>query len=282
MSVAGLLDAMRAPVCPATRLVWMCLENHANGHRWWRMTEKQIADELSLSAATVARAIGWLASREQKIIRVERQKRRPTVFHMLRSYLKPQPDLTQQNVEQTDLTHKNVDSTEAQMTTKNVESTDGLPSKKQAQQLELTPKNADSYYPPVRKNPPKENPPESSLRSDSRARKSATRDFVEFYLAYPRKVAKRRAAEAYAKAIERGATHQEIMRGLLRQRFNIDPKYQPHPATWLNGDRWQDEPPPPKPEYDPENLTGWAAELYRIERDRTLLAKEQKQQGLLT
>jgi hypothetical protein len=86
MSILGILDAMRSDRPATERLVWQCLENHANGHRWWRITEEAIAKELSLGLATVSRAVRALIA--DNIVRVERCKRRPTVFRMVRDYPK--------------------------------------------------------------------------------------------------------------------------------------------------------------------------------------------------
>jgi hypothetical protein len=71
-------------------------------------------------------------------------------------------------------------------------------------------------------------------------------NFGAFYDRYPRKVARRQAAKAFAAALARGATPAEILAGLERHQFNPDPQYQPHPATWLNGDRWLDPGTPAK------------------------------------
>jgi len=68
-------------------------------------------------------------------------------------------------------------------------------------------------------------------------------DFDEFYAAYPRKVGKGNARKAYAKALK-VATHDEIMFGLSQQRPSMEAKekqFIAHPATWLNGERWDDE-----------------------------------------
>jgi hypothetical protein len=51
------------------------------------MTDKAIADELQLGLRTVRRAIARLVA--DGIVRVERFKRRPSVFHMQRDYAKP-------------------------------------------------------------------------------------------------------------------------------------------------------------------------------------------------
>jgi len=78
------------------------------------------------------------------------------------------------------------------------------------------------------------------------ARENEPSGFAEFYLAYPRKVGRPSAAKAFAKATKRGATLETIMEGLRRYRFNSDPEFRPHPATWLNDDRWKVEAPPPR------------------------------------
>ncbi len=69
-------------------------------------------------------------------------------------------------------------------------------------------------------------------------------DFDAFYRAYPRHVGRDAAARAWQAALRR-ATPAEIMAGLERQLPELrsrEPRYIPHPATWLNAGRWQDEP----------------------------------------
>lgn len=65
-------------------------------------------------------------------------------------------------------------------------------------------------------------------------------DFEAFWSAYPRKVGKGQARRAFAAAI-RKATISAILDALARAEFSPDPRYQPHPATWLNGERWLDQ-----------------------------------------
>ncbi len=68
-------------------------------------------------------------------------------------------------------------------------------------------------------------------------------DFDAFWKIYPRRVGKGRAQRAYAKAL-RQASHDTIMAGLARAMpalLGADVQYQPHPATWLNDERWTDE-----------------------------------------
>jgi hypothetical protein len=71
--------------------------------------------------------------------------------------------------------------------------------------------------------------------------------FDEFWERYPRKVGKGQARKAYAKAV-RIAGHDAIMFGLSQQipTMNASEKqFIPHASTWLNGERWDDEPEQP-------------------------------------
>lgn len=71
-------------------------------------------------------------------------------------------------------------------------------------------------------------------------------DFEEFYAAYPRKVGRAKAAAAYAKA--RQLAEPAAILGGLRTAIagwkakGTKREYIPHPASWLGGERWNDEP----------------------------------------
>ena len=70
--------------------------------------------------------------------------------------------------------------------------------------------------------------------------------FAEFYLIYPRKVGKEAARKAFEKAAK-STDPEAIIEGASR--FAADPnlpekQFIPHPATWLNAGRWEDEPLP--------------------------------------
>ncbi|MBP2583357.1 hypothetical protein J3A78_003835 [Streptomyces sp. PvR006] len=73
--------------------------------------------------------------------------------------------------------------------------------------------------------------------------------FDEFWAAYPRRIAKAPARAAWSKAIKRGAMPADITAAATRaaaqwRRQNTETKFIPHPATWLNGERYDDEPEP--------------------------------------
>ena len=62
---------------------------------------------------------------------------------------------------------------------------------------------------------------------------------------WPRKVGKRAAETAFRRALKRGVPVTAILAGAerLRDDPNLPPKqFIPHLSTWLNGDRWNDEP----------------------------------------
>lgn len=78
--------------------------------------------------------------------------------------------------------------------------------------------------------------------------------FDEFWAIYPRKVGKGQARTAFTKAL-RKAHIGDILEGCRKyaeQRTGQDPSYTAHPATWLNGERWLDE---PDPNYTPKTVT---------------------------
>ena len=71
--------------------------------------------------------------------------------------------------------------------------------------------------------------------------------FDEFWTHYPRKVGKDAARKAWAQAVKR-ADPSHIIAAALRFRHDpnlpADRGFIPHPATWLNQGRWDDEPLP--------------------------------------
>lgn len=71
-------------------------------------------------------------------------------------------------------------------------------------------------------------------------------DFEKFWHAYPRKVAKANAQKAFEK-LNPGPELLNVMLEMLEQQKRWDAwrqdggRFIPHPATWLNGRRWEDE-----------------------------------------
>lgn len=69
-------------------------------------------------------------------------------------------------------------------------------------------------------------------------------EFDTFWAQYPRKVGKQAAVKAYTKALK-ATTPEQILKGIKLLRLETAGKqieFTPHPATWLNDGRWDDEP----------------------------------------
>lgn len=103
-------------------------------------------------------------------------------------------------------------------------------------QMDLHPPNVRQLFP---------DPPAAPARSSGKL----DGEFDRFYAAYPRKVGKGQAQKAYAQAVRRKASAAEIMAGLDRAKRRwvddgTEGQFIPHPATWLNGERWADDPMP--------------------------------------
>lgn len=98
----------------------------------------------------------------------------------------------------------------------------------------------------VPSNAPTPTPTPTLKKEELRSSKeSLPEGFDLFWAAYPRHVAKPKAVKAYKAAVLIAAPA-EIIAGVRAFKFSRDPEYQPHPATWLNQRRWQDETPQPE------------------------------------
>lgn len=72
--------------------------------------------------------------------------------------------------------------------------------------------------------------------------------FDEFWSMYPRRVSKRDSRKSWDREMRRGTSPLEIIEGLRKQLPDLmarEPQFRPHPSTWLNQGRWEDEPAPP-------------------------------------
>ena len=69
--------------------------------------------------------------------------------------------------------------------------------------------------------------------------------FAAFWRAYPRKVAKTNAFRAFAKVLAKGVTLDTLLAAIAKQKRSQQwqkdaGRFIPHPATWLNQERWND------------------------------------------
>jgi hypothetical protein len=97
--------------------------------------------------------------------------------------------------------------------------------------------------------PPNRAPSAGGQRKKTEGGARATDDgaaFSRFWAAYPRRVAKEAARRAFAAAIKRGADAEALIAGAARyaaERRDQEIRFTKHPATWINGGCWEDEPP---------------------------------------
>ena len=118
---------------------------------------------------------------------------------------------------------------------------------------DASPRDADPLPLPPSPQPPQPPTPAPGVCS-TRGREAAAKleGFESFWAAYPRKVAKPAALKAYAKALRRLTDPDGpgvILAGLRRHLpawEDTEPDLVPHPTTWLNQDRFHDEPTPPR------------------------------------
>lgn len=125
------------------------------------------------------------------------------------------------------------------------------------------------------KNPKKEPPsipPQPARAARARDRASAAESEFEIWWQHvPRKVGKGQAERAY-RAARKIASAETLLAGIRRfaeQVCGRDPQYVPHPATWLNGKRWLDEPSslgPPGPDEPLEGGGFGGAERLAMQR----------------
>jgi uncharacterized protein YdaU (DUF1376 family) len=90
--------------------------------------------------------------------------------------------------------------------------------------------------------------PESDSKKDkTTSYPKKTELFDDFWKAYPNKKAKPQALKAYAKALEK-TDHATLVAAVHAQRGwrTWTDGFVPHPATWLNAERWTDEPESPR------------------------------------
>lgn len=94
-------------------------------------------------------------------------------------------------------------------------------------------------------------PPSATPRRRGPAVKTDDPEFVRFWQAYPRRQGKGLARKAFAKVVKSGIDPEVLITAAQRyadSRRNEEMQFTAYPATWLNGERWDDEAPPdPRP-----------------------------------
>lgn len=83
----------------------------------------------------------------------------------------------------------------------------------------------------------------SEVTRDTQLALNGSPGFAEFYAAYPRHVARGAAVKAWDRAVKVGDPEVIVQaaEAFARQTRLVAAKFIPHPATWLNQMRWEDE-----------------------------------------
>lgn len=82
--------------------------------------------------------------------------------------------------------------------------------------------------------------------TETETEQTSQQSFVDFWNSYPRKVARSDAQKAWIKLKVDSSLLATILKAIEEQKMSADwqkdgGKFIPHPTTWLNGRRWEDE-----------------------------------------
>lgn len=96
------------------------------------------------------------------------------------------------------------------------------------------------------------NKKESTLKSTKeKSALSTGRNFDKLWSVYPRHEGKQAALKAFEKIDPDDELLERMINAITAQKKSAqwsDPQFIPHPATWLNGHRWEDEPTQARPQ----------------------------------
>ena len=88
---------------------------------------------------------------------------------------------------------------------------------------------------------------DATTETETETETECSNSFERFWKAYPRRIGKKVAEKALARAL-REVSIDTIIDAVARQTsLWTEPKFIPHPATWLNAGRWADDLPEFKP-----------------------------------
>lgn len=88
--------------------------------------------------------------------------------------------------------------------------------------------------------PPNHKPITNNHKPITNNQSNTIGDFDVFWECYPNKAAKQAAVKAWAKLKPTESLFSTIMDALKKQKPHFKAGFIPHPATWLNGRRWED------------------------------------------
>lgn len=124
----------------------------------------------------------------------------------------------------------------------------GLPARNVRDDQRAPRRALTSAHQGARAEPPLVEPPRDEKPLRALPGLGALDGFDEFWSTYPRKAAKGAARKAWPKAVAAAGSAEVIIAGAARYRDdpNRVPDFTAHASTWLNQERWGDEPLPPR------------------------------------
>ena len=86
----------------------------------------------------------------------------------------------------------------------------------------------------------------STRAASQHTKDTIAKKFDVFWAAYPRKTDRKKALNAFTKINPSDDLLQTMLDAVSAwsSKWLAEPQYTPHPTTWLNGERWNDAPPP--------------------------------------
>lgn len=114
----------------------------------------------------------------------------------------------------------------------------------------------------------KEKDKEKEKINNKVSKETYMREFEVFWAAYPRHTGKQDAYKAFVKLKPDEALMQAILAGIEKQKQSAQwtkdgGQFIPHPATWLNGCRWEDEMPKSVPKWANDASHGYTQREYQ-------------------
>jgi DNA-binding transcriptional regulator YhcF (GntR family) len=207
---------------PTAKVILVALSSYCNARGECFPSQLRLANDTVLNVRTVIRGINWLEC--HGYIRVTRRPNLPN-FYAMTSMEEDMPD----------------------------------------ENIKKIPSRGDNLSPEVVSNITKLDIASKSSTSshDKLAHPNNTPMFQAFWQAYPRRIGKGAARTAFKRALS-FATGDEIIQGALNyskhcQQMGTDKQYIPHPSTWLNAERWEDDLDSEKVET--KRTAGWLSEL---------------------
>ena len=217
------LDTALMPIAnPTSKVVLIALTTYSNCDGVCFPSQQKLAEDTLLNSRTVIRSIHWLE--EHGYIRVTRRKNKSNLYQ--------------------------ITSMEEEMPDENIK------------QIHA---GGDNLSPEVVSNITKLDIAKSSntISTDNLSHPNDTPTFQAFWQAYPRRIGKGAARTAFKKALKFSPAN-DIIQGAIAYSAHCDEmgtekQYIPHPSTWLNGERWEDDLESEKAET--KKTIGWLNEL---------------------